>query len=54
MDLWHLLALTVAHSVLGTFPRLQPAAGPFRGQLECPVVLTMRVRDGEEEKESPG
>lgn len=54
MDPWHLSALVVAHSVLGTVPRLQPAAGPFRGQLECPLALTMRIRDAEEGKESPG
>lgn len=53
MDPWHLLALAVAQSVLGTSPRLQPAPGPFREQLEGPLPLTMRVRDGEEEKEFP-
>lgn len=54
MDPWHLPVLAVAHSVLGTFSRLQPAAGPFRGKLECPLALTMRIRDAEEGKESPG
>lgn len=52
MDPWHLPALAVSHSVLGIFSRLQPASGSFRGQLECLLHLTMRIRDGEEEKEA--